>query len=114
MTNREFLTAIAAEEMLSAEIREHAAAAIEKLDERAKARASKPTKASIENEPIKQKILELLSNRDEALTAAAIAAELEITTQKASALCRQLVADGRIQVQDVKAQKGRVCKAYKV
>ena len=87
---------------------------IAKLDQRNASRSSKPTKAQIENEPIKQKIVELLTEVGEKYVASAIAEKLEISTQKASALCRQLVDEGKLQVEEVKVPKKGKQKAYSV
>ena len=90
-----------------------AKAEIVKLDERNANRSSKPTKTQIENEPIKEKILEVLST-GEKMVASAIAERLEISTQKASALCRQLVESKKLKVEDVKIPKKGKQKAYMV
>lgn len=87
---------------------------IEKLDARNASRSSKPTKAQIENEPIKKKIVELLTEVGEKYVASAIAEKVEISTQKASALCRQLVDEGKLQVEEVKVPKKGKQKAYSV
>lgn len=87
---------------------------IAKLDQRNASRSSKPTKAQIENEPIKRKIIELLTEVGEKYVASAIAEKLEISTQKASALCRQLVESGKLQVEEVKVPKKGKQKAYSV
>ena len=87
---------------------------IAKLDARNASRSSKPTKAQIENEPIKKKIVELLTEVGEKYVASAIAEKVEISTQKASALCRQLVDEGKLQVEEVKVPKKGKQKAYSV
>ena len=113
MTNREFFTAIVNSEV-SDELKAFATEAIEKLDARNAKRASKPSKKSLENEPIKAKIAEYLGRTDEHdfATASEISAELEISTQKASALCRQMVANGVLKVEDVKVKGKGTQKAY--
>lgn len=110
MTNREFLTAIASNETLSVEIREHATAMLTKADEKNAKRRETQTKVQKENEPIKAKILEILAS-GVVKVASDIATELEISTQKASALCRQLVESGKASVKEVKGKSGKV-KAY--
>lgn len=87
---------------------------ITKLDVRNASRSSKPTKVQIENESIKAKIVELLTEVGEKYVASAIAEKVEISTQKASALCRQLVDEGKLQVEDVKVPKKGKQKAYSV
>ena len=118
MTKREFLNEVIAvidgtSEVDVLELKEFAKAEIVKLDERNANRSSKPTKAQIENEPIKEKILEILST-GERMVASAIAERLEISTQKASALCRQLVESKQLKVEDVKIPKKGKQKAYMV
>lgn len=118
MTKREFLNEVIAvidgtSEMDALELKEFAKAEIVKLDERNASRSSKPTKTQIENEPIKEKILEVLST-GERMVASAIAERLEISTQKASALCRQLVESKQLKVEDVKIPKKGKQKAYMV
>ena len=118
MTKREFLNEVIAvidgtSEVNVLELKEFAKAEIVKLDERNANRSSKPTKTQIENEPIKEKILEILST-GERMVASAIAERLEISTQKVSALCRQLVESKKLKVEDVKIPKKGKQKAYMV
>ena len=118
MTKREFLNDVIAvidgtSEVNVLELKEFAKAEIVKLDERNANRSSKPTKTQIENEPIKEKILEVLST-GERMVASAIAERLEISTQKASALCRQLVESKKLKVEDVKIPRKGKQKAYSI
>lgn len=118
MTKREFFNEVIAvidgtSEMDALELKKFAKAEIVKLDERNASRSSKPTKTQIENEPIKEKILEVLST-GERMVASAIAERLEISTQKASALCRQLVESKQLKVEDVKIPKKGKQKAYMI
>lgn len=112
MTNREFYTAIINGSMTD-EVKTHATEALAKLDERNQKRSSKPSKAQLENEPIKTTIIDYLTAHGGAV-AADIAAEVDITTQKASALCRQLVESGRLTVEEVKIPKKGKCKKYSI
>ena len=111
MTNREFYIAIANGTM-NDEIKAFAEEAIRKMVERSVKRSSKPSKTSIENAPIKESIMEFISNRNEFCIASAIAEALKISTSKASALCRQLVADGKLIEKEVKIPKLGKRKAY--
>lgn len=118
MTKREFLNEVIAvidgtSEVNVLELKEFAKAEIVKLDERNANRSSKPTKTQIENEPIKEKILEVLST-GERMVASAIAEKVGISTQKASALCRQLVESKKLKVEDVKIPKKGKQKAYSI
>lgn len=111
MTNREFLTAIANMENISEELKAEATARIEKLDATNEARKNKPSKKATENAPILEQIAtEILTS--EAQTASAIAEAAGISVQKASALLRQLVADGKATVTEVKIPKRGTQKAY--
>ena len=118
MTKREFLNEVLTDidgnsEVNVLELKEFAKAEIVKLDERNANRSSKPTKTQIENEQIKEKILEVLST-GEKMVASAIAEKVEISTQKASALCRQLVESGKLSVEEVKIPKKGKQKAYSI
>lgn len=113
MTNREFYTAVA-QGAMNDELMAFAQEAIVKMDERNAKRNSKPSKAAIENEPIKAQIVDFVTKRNEFCIAGTIADALGITTQKASALCRQLVADGKLAEQVVKVPKQGKRKAYSV
>lgn len=108
MTNREFYQAVI-NEVANEELKAFAQDAIAKLDKRNENRSNKPSKTQIANEPIKKVIAELLT--DKPMSATEIAGKVEISTQKASALCRQLVNDGVAKVTDVKSNK-RVVKGY--
>ena len=113
MTNREFLTAIANSTILPEEIKNEAAARIEKLDATNEARKNKPSKKATENAPILSQILTEILTR-EAQPASTVAEAAGISVQKASALLRQLVADGKAVVEDVKVPKKGTIKAYSV
>lgn len=118
MTKREFLNEVIAvidgtSEVDVLELKEFAKAEIVKLDERNANRSAKPTKAQIENKSIKEKILEVLST-GERMVASAIAEKVEISTQKASALCRQLVESNKLKVEEVKIPRKGKQKAYSI
>lgn len=102
-TARMFFSDVLATEGISDEVRTYAEAQVAKLD----AKKNTPTKAQLENEPIKARILEVLTT-DTAIVASELGKMLEISTQKASALCRQLVAEGKVAVEDVKHEKSTV------
>ena len=111
MTNREFLTAIANMENISEELKAEATARIEKLDATNEARKNKPSKKAKENAPVMEQIAnEILTS--EAQTASTVAEAAGISVQKANALLRALVAEGRATVTDVKIPKRGVQKAY--
>lgn len=113
MTKREFMEMVIAE-VTNAELKAFAQSEIEKMDARNAKRAETPSKTAIANEPIKAQIVEFLKGCEEKVTASAIASEVEISTQKASALCRQLVADGVLTVADVKVKGKGTQKGYAI
>ena len=112
MTNREFFTAIANNPALSEEIREFAETARKKLDDRNANRSSKPSKTQLENAPIKQALLEFLSANPGKYTEGELGEKLNITHNKAGALARQLVAEGKVVSAEVKLPKVGKRKVY--
>lgn len=109
MTKREFFEAVMAVEGIDAELKLFAEQEVAKMDERNAKRKNSPSKKSVENEPIKAKIVEHIGNAEDAQIASEIAKAVEISTQKASALCRQLVNDGTLKSEEVKVKgKGKV------
>jgi len=111
MTNREFYTAIV-NGTINEDVIAHASSAIEKLDERNAKRASKPSKRSLENIPIRAHIAGFLEENEGSHVASEIASALNLSTQKVSALCRQMVADGVLTVEDVKVKGKGMQKSY--
>jgi len=109
MTNREFYTAVIAS-VDNDELKAFATDAIAKLDARNAKRASKPSKKSLENEPIKASIREFLA--DGSHLASEIAKGLDLSVSKVSALCRQMVDDGLLTVEDVKVKGKGTQKSY--
>ena len=111
MTNREFLNAVIA---LSAseEITEHAKAMIASLDKRNAARTSKPSKTQLENAPIKEAILGIIAEMNAEVSASELHERLNITVQKASSLCRQLVEEGKLSKGERKEKGKGLVKVY--
>lgn len=110
MTNREFYEAIA-NGTVTAEVIEHAEAALAKMDATNEKRRNTPSKKAVENQPLIDTIVnEILTN--EPKTATDIAGVLGVSVQKASALLRQVVADGKATATDVKVPKKGTQKAY--
>jgi Fic family protein len=111
MTNREFLNAIATNETLADEIREHAQAEIDKMDAANEKRKNKPSKKAEENAPLVETIVnEILGT--EPVTASDVAATLGVSVQKASSLLRTIAAAGNANVTDVKIPKKGTQKGY--
>ena len=111
MTNREFLTAIA-NGTINDEVIAHATASIEKLDAANLARKNKPSKKALENAPIIEQIVTGVLTVDTPMTAGQVAEAVGISTQKASALLRSIVAAGNATVTDVKIPNKGTVKAY--
>ena len=111
MTNREFYTAIS-EGKLTDDIKAFAVEAIEKLDARNANRSSKPTKAQLENAPIKEALLTYLMNNEGQFTEGQLGEALEITHNQAGALARQLVAEGKVVSAEIKLPKVGKRKVY--
>lgn len=113
MTQREFYNAVRANENNTEEIRAFAAGMIEKLDARNNKRSSVPTAKQKENAELKVEIMDYMtSHSTETVTGAGLAGiltteERPISTNRASALLRQLVVDEKLIVSDIKNPKGK-------
>lgn len=115
MTIRDFMNAVIAMENASDEMRSFAENEIVKLDARNAKRAEKPSKTALANAPIKAEILKLLNDKNEVMTASAIAEIMsDYKVQKISALCGQLVGDGKLKVSDVKVKGKGTQRGYSV
>ena len=106
MTNREFFTAIVNSD-LNDEMKAFATEAIEKLDARNAKRANTLSKTQKENAPLIEKIASLLTS--EPKLASELAKEMEISTQKASALVKKVEG---VSVCDVKVKGKGTQKGY--
>jgi predicted Rossmann fold nucleotide-binding protein DprA/Smf involved in DNA uptake len=110
MTQRDFYNAII-NGTITEDVINTAKAQLAKMDATNEKRRNTPTKAQKENAPLVDKIVnEVLGETPK--TASEIAAELEITVQKASALLRSIVANGQAVSTDVKLPKKGTVKAY--
>ena len=121
MTNREFYTAISANETLSEEIRNHATEQIAKLDATAEKRKGKVSAKDQERRDTNAKLAAHIAETilsTEAKTATDVATALtaetgeEVKVQKASYLCRLAVDLGLANVSEVKIPKKGTQKAY--
>ena len=108
MTNREFYQTVATG-TINEEVITKANELIAKMDAQNAARREKVSKKALENAPLVAKVVEMLGT--EPLTATDIAAALEVSPQKASALARIAVAQGAAASLDIKGPKGK-CKGY--
>lgn len=110
MTKREFLVAVKNLEGCTDEMKAVADKMIAGLDKK----ASKPTKAQIENEAVKNDILAVLED-GEARTAREIAEAIGVTTNKAAALLRQIEGVEKIPGEKTKdAPKYRKAQSFKL
>lgn len=123
MTNREFFVNVSKNIVGEAEIA-HALEQIAKLDATNAKRAEKAKEKTASNEPIKTAIFNLLAENG-GMTSPDIADALnkqgvttadneEISTSKASSMCRQMVDDGRLTVTEIKIPKKGKMKHYAV
>ena len=109
MTKREMFEAIV-NGNITEEVKVMAQSEIEKMDARNAKRSSQPSTKQKENEPIKA---EILTHIGDGTTAKAIGEAMGISTQKASALCRQLVESGKLTATEEKVEKRKV-KVYRL
>jgi hypothetical protein len=121
MTNREFFVNVSKSIVGEAEVA-HALEQIAKLDATNAKRAEKAKEKATGNEPLKVAILNLLTEKG-GMTSPDIADALnkqgvttaegeEVSTSKASSMCRQMVEDGRLAVTEIKIPKKGKMKQY--
>lgn len=110
MTYRDFYNAVI-NASISAELTEFANTALAKLDTRNAKRAEKPSKTALANAPIKESIIALITDNG-VKVASEVAVALDISTNKASALCVQLTKEGRLVQSEIKVPKKGKVKAY--
>lgn len=95
------------------EVKEYAEMAIKKLDEKNEKRKTEGNKTAKENAPIKENIMKIFEeNPQTVFTAKNIADKMDISTQKSSALLRQLT--DKINVFEVKDEKKNKVKGYQL
>lgn len=111
MTNREFYNAIINHEV-NDEVIAMAQAEIEKLDARNEKRRNTLTKEQKANEEVKGAIVEFIGDKSE-VVASDIAKGLDLSTQKVSALCKQMVENGVLAVSEVKVKGKGAVKGYR-
>ena len=110
MTKREMYEAIV-NGNITEEAQEKAQELLDAMDAANAKRREKPSKKAQENAPLVDQIVnEILG--EEPLTATDIAAGMGISVQKASALARLAVKDGRANVTDVKVTGKGMQKGY--
>ena len=113
MTNREFYTNIANGTITEAE-KEFALAAIAKMDATNEARKNKTSPKDAEKAAadavVRENIFALLTADPQ--TASDLGAQVGVSTPKATAELRKLVADGRVEKTDISVPKKGKCKGY--
>ena len=112
MTKREFYTAIKNGE-IDEQVKEFAAAELEKLDAANEKRRNTMSKKAQENLPLMEKIMDEILG-EEPKTATDVSEVLDVSVQKASGLLRRLVKEGRAEKVDVKIKGKGTQKAYKL
>lgn len=112
MIKREFFNAIINGE-ITKEVIDMAKEEIEKLDARNEKRRTTMTKEQVANEGVKAQIVEFIGDRT-AVVASEIAQGVDVSTQKVSALCKQLVDEGKLTVADVKVKGKGSVKGYTI
>lgn len=118
MTNRDFYTAIINadltaifEDEMAKSVKEHAKAALKKLDETNEKRRNSTSKKAEENLPIMEQIVnEVLSF--EPMTASDVGAVVGISHNKATPILKMAVARGLAGVKDIKVAKKGMQKGY--
>lgn len=108
MTKNEFFAAIVAEESIAQELRDYAQSALDKDAEAKKKRASKPSKAQIENAPLYPIVMNHIVSIGGVLTAAEIGSLMDVSTSKASSLLRKLEGEGKLVATECKGKSGKV------
>ena len=91
-----------------------AAKELEKMNKALEKRRSKPTKAQIANAPIIEQIVSEILDEVKFKTASEIAEVLEVSVQKASAVLRQAVREGKVEVEDIKVKGKGTQKGYRL
>ena len=109
MTKREFYNAIANGQMTD-ELMDYATEQIARMDSANEKRKNTLSKKQEENEAVKAEMLKHLGT--EPMTATTVGELMGISTQKASALLRQLVNDGKATATEVKIPKKGTQKGY--
>ena len=94
------------------EAQEMARTLLERLDAKNEKRRNTPSKAQVANEPLRKQVLAYVVQHPSALASEVATACEMSSTAKASALLRQLVAEGECTVEEVKVKGKGKLKAY--
>ena len=112
ITMRQFFEAVVNGNITPAMV-EKAKAEIAKLDATNAKRAKKAKAKAVEYEPLKTAIFDFLKANG-TKTTAEIAVGVEVSSPKASAMCRQMVEEGRLVASEVNVPKKGKQKAYTI
>ncbi len=110
MTNRDYLNLVASGN-INDSVKAWALGEIAKLDAKNAKRKNTETKAQKENKVLMEQVLETITANG-SMVASEVANVLEISTQKASALCVLLVKEGKLSVTDKKIKNKGAVKCY--
>lgn len=111
MSMKEMLVAVS-EGKVDAEVMAKAVEELAKMDAKAKAKSEKAKAKKAEvDAPLKEAVVAYMMGKDGVL-ASEMAAVLDVSVSKASALLKALVAEGLAEASDVKVAKVGVRKAY--
>ena len=111
MTSRDFYSTLLSAD-LSAEVHEYAKAALDALDAKNNKRATaEKAKRAAENAPFIASLVDYMGAHS-VVIASEIASALGVSTSKATALAKSLVADGRATVKDYKVKGKGTVKGY--
>lgn len=111
MTSRNFYSTIIASDHRF-EVREYAQAALDALDAKNSKRATtEKAKRAAENAPLLASLVDYMGEHS-VVIASEIATALSVSTSKATALAKSLVADGRATVKDYKVKGKGTVKGY--
>lgn len=113
MTEREFLDKVLAFPNLPKDMEEHATEGIAKLNARNDKRKNTQTKTQKENVETMKSIVDTIATNG-SMVASEVGTALSISTQKASALCKLLVDNGKLTVADIKVKNKGTVKQYSV
>lgn len=104
MTKREFLNELSTAEVVTEELRNYAVEELEKMDEQNAKRKEAASKTKIENEQVAAFIFESMD--EDPMTATDIAEKFGLKSpQKATAIMRILVAEGKVEKVPVKRDR---------
>ena len=107
MTNREFFVAIASNTNLTADLREHAQAQVDKMDASNAKNRGTEAKTYKANIPLFAEVLELLADKPMLTSEVSIAMSTEerpISNSKASGLLRTLESEGKVTSTKIKVK----------